>query len=159
MTCTGSWDAEQVAGEAVDITGLTLTATYADASTENVTAKVTYSPTTWSATPGTQTVTFSYTAGGATKTTTKSATVVARVADPVISCSSNTVTMTCSTASAVIHYTSDGTTPTAESTTYSGAITITETKTFKAIAVKSSMANSNVVSQECEYEAPANAEA
>lgn len=155
MTCTGDWDVTQVAGEAVDITGLTLTATYADGTTEDVTSKVTYSPTTWENSAGSQTVTFSYTSGGATKTTTKSATVVARVADPVISCSSNTVTMTCSTASATIHYTSDGTTPTAESDTYSAGITITETKTFKAVAVKSGMADSNVVSQECEYEAPA----
>ncbi len=154
MTCTGSWDATQVAGEDVDITGLTLTATYADGTTEDVTDRVTFSPTTWSASAGSQSVTFSFTAGGATKTTSKSATVVARVADPVISCSSNTVTMSCATAGATIHYTSDGTTPTAESSTYSAGITITETKTFKAIAVKSGSADSNVVSHECEYEAP-----
>lgn len=79
---------------------------------------------------------------------------MARVADPVISCTENTVTMSCDTDSATIHYTTDGTTPTAESTAYSEGIAITETTTFKAIAVKDGMADSNVVTQECEYVAP-----
>ena len=47
-----------------------------------------------------------------------------------------TVTITCATEDAVIHYTVDGTDPTAESTPYTGAITISETTTLKAIAVK-----------------------
>lgn len=158
MTCTGSWDAEQVAGEDVDPTGLTFTATYVGGTTKDVTSDVTVSPEQWSATPGSQTATFSYTEGGLTKTTTKAATVVARVADPEISCTSNTVTMTSDTASATIYYTTDGTTPTAESTAYSEAIEITETTTFKAIAIKSSMANSHVVTEECEYVAPADPE-
>ena len=154
MTCTGSWDAEQVAGEAVDPTGLTLTVTYEDSSTRDVTSDVTVSPETWDGTPGSQTATFSYTEGGLTKTTTKAATVIGRVADPEISCTDNTVTMTCDTASATIYYTDDGTTPTAESTAYSDAIEITETTTFKAIAVKADMADSHVVTEECEYVAP-----
>ena len=88
-------------------------------------------------------------------TTTKAATVVARVEDPVITCADNSVTMSCDTASATIYYTDDGTTPTAESgTEYTDAIDITETTTFKAIAVKEGSADSNVVTQECEYVAP-----
>ena len=158
MTCTGSWDATQVAGEAVDPTGLTFTVTYEDESEADVTDDVTVSPTTWGETPGSQTATFSYSEGGLTKTTTKAATVVARVADPEITCTSNSVTMSCDTASATIYYTTDGTTPTAESTAYSDAIAITETTTFKAIAIKEGMANSNVVTQECEYVAPAEPE-
>ena len=158
MTCTGSWDATQVAGEDVDPSGLTFTVTYEDSSTKDVTSSVTVSPEKWSATPGSQTATFSYSEGGLTKTATKSATVVARVADPEISCTSNTVTMTCDTASATIYYTTDGTTPTAESTAYSDAIEITETTTFKAIAIKADMADSHVVTEECEYVAPADPE-
>ena len=139
----------------MDPTGLTFTITYEDESEKDVTDEVTVSPETWGETPGSQTATFSYSEGGLTKTTTKSATVVGRVADPEISCTDNTVTMSCDTASATIYYTTDGTTPTAESTAYSDAIEITETTTFKAIAIKEGMADSNVVTEECEYVAPA----
>lgn len=137
----------------MDATGLTFTATYENGDTADVTDKVTVSPAKWNATPGSQTATFSYTENGVTKTCTKAATVIGRVADPEIACASNEVTMTCDTASATIYYTDDGTEPTAESTAYSEAITITEDTTFKAIAVKDGMANSNVVTEECEYEA------
>lgn len=136
------------------MTGLTFTATDTGGNTKDVTGDVTVSPTKWGETPGSQTATFSYTEGGVTVTTTKAATVVARVADPVITCADNTVTMETETASATIYYTDDGTTPTAESTEYSAGIEITETTTFKAIAVKDGMADSNVVTEECEYVAP-----
>lgn len=142
----------------MDPTGLTFTATYVGGTTKDVTSDVTVSPTAWSATPGSQTATFSYTEGGLTKTCTKAATVIARVADPAISCTDNSVTMTCDTASATIYYTTDGTTPSAESTAYSEAITLTETTTFKAIAVKEGSADSHVVTEECEYVAPADPE-
>ena len=137
------------------MTGLTFTATDSGGNTKDVTSDVTVSPSTWGDTPGSQTATFSYTEGGTTVTTTKAATVVARVADPVITCADNSVTMSCDTASATIYYTDDGTTPTAESTAYSDAIEITETTTFKAFAVKEGMADSNVVTEVCEYVAPA----
>lgn len=54
------------------------------------------------------------------------------------------VTISCATAGATIHYTLDGTEPTASSPTYSSAITIDEAKTIKAIAVKGGLDNSSV---------------
>ena len=73
------------------------------------------------------------TGGGSSETPT--------VAAPVISGStpfeeSTQVTMSCITAGVTIHYTVDGTAPTAESTQYTEAITLTDTTTVKAIAVK-----------------------
>jgi hypothetical protein len=54
------------------------------------------------------------------------------------------VTMADATPGAVIHYTTNGTTPTASSPEYGGAIAITETTTIKAIAVAKGYANSAV---------------
>lgn len=45
------------------------------------------------------------------------------------------VEISCATEGAAIYYTTDGTTPTAESTAYTGAISVTETATIKAIAI------------------------
>ena len=56
------------------------------------------------------------------------------------------VTITCTTEGAKIYYTTDGTKPTAESTGYTDAISITEAVTLKAIAVKSGMNDSAVAS-------------
>ncbi|MBQ0115264.1 MAG: chitobiase/beta-hexosaminidase C-terminal domain-containing protein, partial [Bacteroidales bacterium] len=46
------------------------------------------------------------------------------------------VTISCETEGATIHYTTDGTTPDAQSNEYSSAITVSETTTIKAIAIK-----------------------
>lgn len=54
------------------------------------------------------------------------------------------VTITCATEGATIHYTIDGSTPTAESPVYSSAITINSTTTVKAMATKTDMKNSSV---------------
>ena len=56
------------------------------------------------------------------------------------------VTITCATEGAKIYYTTDGTEPTAESTEYTDAISVTEAVTLKAIAVKSGMNDSAVAS-------------
>ena len=63
------------------------------------------------------------------------------VAAPVISGStpfaeSTTASIICSTAGATIHYTVDGSTPTAASPAYTEALTLTATTTVKAVAVK-----------------------
>lgn len=58
------------------------------------------------------------------------------------------VTITCATEDAVIHYTVDGTDPTAESPVYDEAIAVGETMTIKAIAMKEGMTNSNVATAE-----------
>ena len=57
------------------------------------------------------------------------------------------VEISCATGDAVIYYTTDGTEPTEESESYSGAFEITETKTVKAIAVNEAGA-SNVATAE-----------
>jgi len=56
------------------------------------------------------------------------------------------VTITCPTSNAAIYYTLDGTTPTTTSTLYTTAITVSATATVKAIAIKSGMIDSDVVS-------------
>lgn len=60
--------------------------------------------------------------------------------------SSQNVTISCATNEAVIHYTTDGSTPTASSPTYNGAITVSEDMTIKAIATKANYGNSEVAS-------------
>lgn len=66
-----------------------------------------------------------------------------QVAAPVISpasesfYSSVTVTMSDPTSGTTIHYTTDGTIPTAASTTYSGAISVTKSENIEAVAVAS----------------------
>lgn len=60
---------------------------------------------------------------------------------------SQSVTLACATPDAVIHYTDDNSTPTAASPTYSTALTLTATKTVKAIAIKTNLANSSLMSK------------
>jgi len=59
--------------------------------------------------------------------------------------SAQTVTLASATAEASIFYTIDGTEPTAASTLYSASITISQTATLKAIAIKSGMNASAVL--------------
>jgi len=77
---------------------------------------------------------------------------ISTVATPVINPNGGayttypTVTITDSTPNAVIHYTTDGSTPTATSTVYTGPITVTSSETITAIAVAYSYYNSDVTS-------------
>ena len=86
--------------------------------------------------------------GAATETTAEKCTVCGYVITPALKVveapvitpdggsftGSQTVTITCATDGAAIHYTTDGTEPTAYSTKYSGGVTITATTTIKAVA-------------------------
>ena len=54
------------------------------------------------------------------------------------------VTISCATVGATIHYTTDGTEPTASSHVYSAALSLTSTTTVKAIAVMAGMNNSAI---------------
>lgn len=86
--------------------------------------------------------------GAATETTAEKCTVCGYVITPALKVveapvitpdggsftGSQTVTITCATDGAAIHYTTDGTEPTAYSTKYSGGFTITATTTIKAVA-------------------------
>ncbi|MCQ2307677.1 MAG: chitobiase/beta-hexosaminidase C-terminal domain-containing protein [Bacteroidales bacterium] len=58
------------------------------------------------------------------------------------------VTISCTTEGATIYYTTDGTTPGTPSTVYSTPISITQTTTVKAIAMKDGLDNSEVASAE-----------
>ncbi len=60
--------------------------------------------------------------------------------------SAQNVTISCVTAGATIRYTTDGSTPTSSSSQYTGAISVTSTKTIKAIAMASGKNNSAIAS-------------
>ncbi|MFA4817333.1 MAG: M4 family metallopeptidase [Parcubacteria group bacterium] len=88
--------------------------------------------------------------GGEPETTPECATTVATpVASPAggTYSSEQTVTLSSATSGAAIYYTIDGNTPTISSTLYTGAITVSTSQTIKAIAVKSVMIDSDVMSE------------
>lgn len=58
--------------------------------------------------------------------------------------SAQNVEISCTTQGATIYYTTDGTTPTSASTQYSSAISVSESMTIKAIAIKESKSSSVV---------------
>jgi hypothetical protein len=66
-----------------------------------------------------------------------------------------TVTLTTTTDGASIYYTTNGDTPTTDSTLYTGPITISETTTLKAIATKEGFSDSDVFSATYTINAPA----
>lgn len=74
-----------------------------------------------------------------------------KTAAPVISpnggtfSGSQTVTITCAAPDAVIYYTTDGSTPTADSAKYSGSFTLTASAAVKAFAVSADAAASDIV--------------
>ncbi|WP_407399870.1 SUMF1/EgtB/PvdO family nonheme iron enzyme [Treponema sp.] len=72
--------------------------------------------------------------------------------------SGTSVTITCATEGAKIYYTTDGSAPTASSTEYTAAISITESVTIKAIAVKDGMNDSAVASASYTIKAASNKE-
>ncbi|NKF24511.1 chitobiase/beta-hexosaminidase C-terminal domain-containing protein [Solimonas marina] len=71
--------------------------------------------------------------------------------------SAQSVTISDRTPGATIHYTVDGSTPTAASTTYSAPITVSQTTTIKAMAVASGYGNSAVASAQYTITPPAEA--
>jgi hypothetical protein len=80
-----------------------------------------------------------------------SATYTIKAATPTISPAAGTyvtsVSVTISAAAgASIYYTTDGSTPTTASTLYSGAISVTQSRTIKAIAAAAGMSDSDVAS-------------
>jgi hypothetical protein len=77
-------------------------------------------------------------------------TVTGRVAAPIFSPAPGTypsaqqVAITCETEGAFIYYTTDGSEPTTASTLYRSPVTVAETTTLRAIAVKEGMENSEI---------------
>jgi hypothetical protein len=65
------------------------------------------------------------------------------------------VTISDTTASATIHYTTDGTIPTASSTKYTGAISVSSTETIEAIAVATGYSSSAIASATYTIKTPA----
>lgn len=65
-----------------------------------------------------------------------------------------TISIACATDGATIHYTTDGTAPTASSAVYSTPVSVAETMTIKAIAMKEGMNNSEIAEATYTIETP-----
>ncbi len=77
------------------------------------------------------------------------AVAILKCATPVISFEGTTVTISTTTDGAEIHYTLDGSAPTATSTKYTGPFELEETTTVKAIAILDGYENSDIAEKEC----------
>jgi hypothetical protein len=150
-----------IAGEA--LTEIVLTFGSGDGSNAITTNVGSYSNGTWTGSANSVVFTIGGTSGnrriagisvtcGGTATYDSNPACLEKVATPVITLAEGTytevktTTITCETEGATIYYTTDGTDPTDESTEYTGAITIGQSMTLKAIAVKENMENSNIAS-------------
>ena len=80
--------------------------------------------------------------------------IVGSVSFPVIYQEENTIFITCSTQGASIYYTTDGSTPSSNSTLYSSSFTITASCTVKAIGVREGYTNSGIVEFNAKYLLP-----
>jgi len=84
--------------------------------------------------------------------TIRKAVVVPAVANPTFApwgrtfYGAQSVTISCATAGATIHYSTDGSTPTPASATYTDAIAVSETTTIKAYAVAAGLIDSDIIS-------------
>ena len=141
----GTVTAAPASAEAGDT--ITVTATAA-AGYELATLTYTYGQTTNNI--NTQTMQFTMPASDVTVNATF--TELAHVANPTFTPAEGSyiteqqVSIACTTESATIYYTTDGTEPTTESTVYVEAFTVSATTTVKAFAVKEGMNNSDVTS-------------
>ena len=75
LSVGGTWSPHQFTNAMVNTSGLTFTATYSDGSVASVTP-TSMSPSVWGSTPGTQSVTFTYTESGTTVSAISSTTVI-----------------------------------------------------------------------------------
>ena len=93
-----------------------------------------------------------FTMGTANAIVTANFTSASSVANPTFTVDAGTyneaqsVEIECTTPNSTIYYTTDGTDPTKNSTEYTGAISVTQTTTIKAIAVKDGLDDSEIVS-------------
>lgn len=114
----------------------------------------TFTTPTWTGSASEVTFTISGTKGNrriaSVTVTYEGASVVEKVAEPTFSVEAGVYTqaqrveLSTTTEGATIYYTTDGTEPTVNSTQYTGAISVGQTMTINAIAVKEGMDNSSV---------------
>jgi hypothetical protein len=89
---------------------------------------------------------------GMTTSAAASAAYIIQVATPKFSpvagaySGAQTVTISCATSGATIHYTTDGSTPTASSTKYTAPVSLSTSTQLQAIAIETGMTNSLIIS-------------